>query len=156
LSELKARTYDDLVIEYMQDTLLLEKELVIPLVHKSSFNEMLKEDPDFIGHYPPEYWVQHILEEWCEILVGASQALNKAKIKSQKFSSKIDKVASMFANIEGAKSVNFKMLNGLFYFTVTFGEDHPKLGRLLAEVQVAIYQKYNIYVEANWELEDES
>ncbi|KQY87092.1 hypothetical protein ASD24_26825 [Paenibacillus sp. Root52] len=33
------------------------------LVEGSTFIEMLKEDPDFIGHYPPEYWADYILEE---------------------------------------------------------------------------------------------
>lgn len=33
------------------------------LVDHSSFPQILKEDPDFVGHYPPDYWADYIVEE---------------------------------------------------------------------------------------------
>ncbi|RPK31783.1 hypothetical protein EDO6_02410 [Paenibacillus xylanexedens] len=39
--------------------------------------KMLKEDEEFVGHYPPEYWVEYILNEWNDILKRTSVALSK-------------------------------------------------------------------------------
>lgn len=33
------------------------------MIDDSSFLEILKSDPEFIGHYPPEYWAGYIIEE---------------------------------------------------------------------------------------------
>lgn len=71
------RGYQDLIIEYMLENLPLEKEFVVSLVHKSSVMKMLKEDEEFVGHYPPEYWVEYILNEWNDILKRTSVALSK-------------------------------------------------------------------------------
>ncbi|PZT57398.1 hypothetical protein [Paenibacillus silvae] len=76
----KVRRYDDLIIEYMLENLPLEKELVISLVHKSSVMEILKEDEEFIGHYPPDYWVEYILNEWNDILKQTTETLKRIKI----------------------------------------------------------------------------
>jgi hypothetical protein len=32
-------------------------------VNDSSVGELLKTDPEFIGHYPPEHWIETIMSE---------------------------------------------------------------------------------------------
>lgn len=53
----------EMVLESISSSYHLTEKDAKVLVDKSSFLEILKDDPDFIGHYPPEYWADYIIEE---------------------------------------------------------------------------------------------
>ena len=59
--------YIELVKECLGDTCLTDPVVNI-MVENSSFAELHKEDPEFVGHYPPEYWAEYVLNEYKEML----------------------------------------------------------------------------------------
>lgn len=71
--------YINYVQEYMIDNTSLESGLVKNMIDNSSFLVLLKEDPEFVGHYPPEYWVPYILEEFKEIAARCLESLKNHK-----------------------------------------------------------------------------
>jgi len=52
-----------LVVDSITTSYDLQEYEATKIIKGSSFYEMLKEDPEFIGHYPPKYWADYIIEE---------------------------------------------------------------------------------------------
>lgn len=75
MSNSPQRTYDELVIEYLVENTHLETDVVSLLVNKSFLMEILKEDEQFVGHYPPEFWGQQVLDEWSGVLKETAKHL---------------------------------------------------------------------------------
>lgn len=59
----------ELVLESITLQFGYQDEQAKDLVDHSSFPLILKDDPDFVGHYPPEYWAEYILDE-CKLFDG--------------------------------------------------------------------------------------
>ncbi|PIH59081.1 hypothetical protein [Paenibacillus sp. LK1] len=67
----------EMLIQYITDATPLEESLVRVIISHSSFIEMLKEDEEFVGHYPLEYWAQQVLDETVQRMRSALDALQK-------------------------------------------------------------------------------
>jgi|GEM_PF-6758070 len=52
-----------MVLESISSSYDIERKDALTLIEESTFLEILKDDPEFIGHYPPEYWAEYIIEE---------------------------------------------------------------------------------------------
>ncbi|WP_431785876.1 hypothetical protein [Paenibacillus lactis] len=63
------------VIEYICNNTSLGEPLTTVIVEHSSFMELLKDDPEFIGHYPEEYWADYILMECRDVLERCAESL---------------------------------------------------------------------------------
>lgn len=53
----------EMVLESISSVYDIQSKDAALLIDNSSFLELLKEDPEFIGHYPPEYWAGYIIDE---------------------------------------------------------------------------------------------
>lgn len=62
-SEYVEKRLKEMVLNSIAFSYHIKGDAAILLIDNSSFIEILKEDPEFIGHYPPEYWANYIIEE---------------------------------------------------------------------------------------------
>lgn len=53
----------EMVLESISLSYEIAEKDALTLIEESTFLEILKDDPEFIGHYPPEYWADYIIEE---------------------------------------------------------------------------------------------
>lgn len=67
----------------------------------------------------------------------------------------LEQIADAFLNLEDAFEVYHRKFRDQHEFLVVFREDHPKLGRFMAEVQVRAFKEFGVYIESTYELEEE-
>ncbi|WP_339297564.1 hypothetical protein MKY92_21660 [Paenibacillus sp. FSL R5-0623] len=67
----------------------------------------------------------------------------------------VDKISHAFSNLEGVVGVYYLKDGEKHSFVVVFEEDHPKLGRFLAEVQVRAYEEYGVYCDSTYEIAED-
>lgn len=68
--------YLNIVKECIVDNSDFSEEMVDLIIKKSSFKELLPENEQFIGHYPPEYWAKYILDEYIETVKVALKTID--------------------------------------------------------------------------------
>lgn len=57
------RYYLDTVLKSLILDYHISKERAEKLISKSTFSELLAKDLNYVGHYPPEFWAENIINE---------------------------------------------------------------------------------------------
>ena len=56
--------FKSLVEDSLRNRCSLSKDEALGMMNESTFQDLLEEDPMFVAHYPPEYWVEDIVAEY--------------------------------------------------------------------------------------------
>jgi hypothetical protein len=89
------------------------------------------------------------------INIGTSANTGSHKLEAGGDANMLEQITNAFLNLQNALEVYHRKIREQHEFVVVFKEDHPKLGRFLAEVQVRAFKEYGIYIESTFELEEE-
>ncbi|MNC04397.1 hypothetical protein D3C75_518340 [compost metagenome] len=61
--EFEINKFKKIVLDSMMSKYDIKQDAAKKIIDRSTFAEMIWEDPEFIGHYSAEYWADQIFEE---------------------------------------------------------------------------------------------
>lgn len=70
--------YLDIVKECIINNSEFSETMVNIIMDDSSFKDLLPDNEEFIGHYPPEYWANYILEEYIDTVKNVLKVIRSA------------------------------------------------------------------------------